>query len=218
MDGALLQERIYRGYGKAAQHIGLPCVHYRPQLALSPATGQGSRLPRTIEASFNAKDMAYGKASDYGKAVWYCLADGNRLKPSDYLARPDGNIFYIAGMQPLLPILAIECNRVVSVLRPMTQRAVGAQPYGGDTVATETALVDQFPASVLVATKSDRSLVNLPGDVRNPAWTVLLPILPGGVALRSEDIVTDDQSRRYVISSAELTDLGWRIGAVQAET
>ena len=218
MDGARLQERIYHGYGKAAQHIGLPCNHFRPTNALSPALSVGSLFQRRLEASFNAKDMAYGKANDYGKPVWYCVADGNRLNPGDYLQRPDGQIFYIAAMQPLLPIIAIDCNRIVSVLRPTTQSGVGSGPYGGDTLATETPLVTGFPASVLVATKADRNIVNLPGDVRTPAWTVLLPALPGGVYLRGEDVITDDQDRRYVISSAELTELGWRIGAVQQET
>jgi hypothetical protein len=36
--------------------------------------------------------------------------------------------------------------------------------------------------------------------------------------LRSSDIVTDDLARNYVISSAELTDLGWRCTIGQAQT
>ena len=217
MDGPTLQAKIYQGYAKAAQRLGLACSQYRPTSALSSAIAAGN-LVRTLQASFNAKDFAYGKAQDYGKATWYCLADGTQLAPSDYLVRPDGVPFFIAAQQPLLPILAVECNRVVNVLRPQQQAGVGAQGYGGDTVALETPLVTGFPASVLAGSKSDRALVNLPGDVRNPAWNVLLPELPGDVFLRIEDVITDDQAKRYVISSAELTELGWRINAVQAET
>jgi hypothetical protein len=69
-----------------------------------------------------------------------------------------------------------------------------------------------------VGQKSDKGPVDLPGDVRNPSWLILLPPLPGNVYLRSADVITDEQSRRYVISSAELTDLGWRISAMQVLT
>jgi hypothetical protein len=217
MDGTLLQQKIYFGYAQAAARIGLICNQYRPTSALSAAIASGT-LVQTLAASFNAKDFGYMKAQEYGKAVWYCIADGRQIAPSDYFQRPDGDIFFIADMQPLLPIVAIECNRTVSLFRPQQQSGVGGLGYGGDTVALQTPLVTQFPASVLMATKSDRSLVNLPGDVRNPAWTVLLPALPGAVEMRSEDVITDDQERRYVISGAELTELGWRISAVQAET
>lgn len=215
MDSATLNGLIYQGRAIAAQQIGLPCQLFRPLVATSPFTNQIT----TLNALFNAADETYTKPSLYGKAVWFADVDGRLTQPGDYLVRlSDNSNWFIAAMQPLLPIVVISCNRIVNVLRPQQQSGVGAVGYGGDTVATETPLVTQFPASILQATKSDRNLVNLPGDVRNPAWAVLLPALPGSVDLRSEDIITDDLARRYVISGAELTDLGWRISAVQAET
>lgn len=217
MDGVTLQGKIYAGYAKAALRLGLLCSQYRPTSALTPAIA-GGNLVRTLQASFNAEDFGYGKPNKYGKATWYCLADGALLRPSDYLVRPDGTPFFIAGMQPLLPIFAVECNRTIKVLRPQQQTGVGAQGYGGDTAANETLLVSQFPASILQGSRGEKSQVNLPGDVRNPWWAVLLPALPGGIYLRSEDIITDELNRRYVISSAESTDLGWRMSVIQVET
>lgn len=217
MDGATLQNRIYNGYAKAAARVGLPCGQYRPTSALTAAIAGGNLL-RTLTASFNALDFTYTKANLYGKALWYCLADGTQLQIGDYLVRPDGSALFIAAMQALLPILAVECNRTVKVFRPQQLSGVGAQGYGGDTVASETLLANQFPASILVGAKSDKGPVDLPGDVRNPSWLILLPPLPGAVYLRNADVITDEQSRRYVISSAELTDLGWRINATQVLT
>lgn len=217
MDGATLQSKVYAGYAKAALRVGLSCSHYRPLSATSAAIAVGNQIAN-LTASFNAEDMKYGRPNKYGKATWYCVADGTQLQRGDYLVQPSGSTFFIAGMQPLLPILAVECNRVVNLVRPQQLTGVGAQGYGGDTVAGETPLATQFPASILQGTKGEKNLVNLPGDVRTPWWAVLLPILPGNVALRSDDIITDDLARRYVISSAELTDLGWRITATQAET
>jgi len=162
--------------------------------------------------------MSYSKPNKYGKATWYCLADGSLLAVGDYLVQPDGSVFFIAGLQDLLPIFVVGCNRTVDVLRPQQLSGVGAVGYGGNTAATETSLVTQFAASILQGTKGEKSPVDLPGDVRIPWWAILLPVLPGGVALRTGDIINDDLARRYIISSAELTDLGWRITAMQAET
>lgn len=215
MDGPTLQARIYAGRGIAAAHIGLPCNQFRPLVATSPFTNQVG----VISVALNSADQTYLKPNLYGKAIWYADMDGRLTQPGDYLVRQnDGSNWFVAAQQQLLPIVVINCNRVINVLRPQQQSGVGAQGYGGDTVASETPLITGYPASVFVGTKTDRSLVNLPGDVRNPSWAVLLPVLPGGIYLRNEDVITDDQSRRYVISSAELSDLGWRIMAVQAET
>lgn len=214
MDAATIQARIYAGRGKAAEHIGLPCQVFRPSAEANPFTNQVATLP----VAFNAADQNYVKPNLYGKAIWFADFDASETQVGDYLVRVDGTTWFIAAQQPLLPIVVIACNRVVSVFRPQQQSGVGAQGYGGDTVAQETQIIAEYPASILVGTKTDRSLVNLPGDVRNPAWAILLPVLPDDTYLRNEDVVTDDQSRRYVISSAELTDMGWRINAMQAET
>jgi len=217
MDATKLQAKINGGYAKAAQRLGLSCGQYRPASATSAAIALGNLL-RSLPASFNAEDMSYSKPNKYGKATWYCLADGSLLAVGDYLVQPDGSAYFVAGLQLHLPIFVVGCNRVVNVLRPQGLTGVGAVGYGGNTDAAETALVTQYPASVLQGTKGDKSPTGLPGDTRVPWWIVLLPPIPGTPILRTGDIITDDLARRYAISSAELTDLGWRIVAMQQET
>ncbi|KVC81389.1 hypothetical protein [Burkholderia ubonensis] len=214
MDSATLQNRIYKGYGKAALRIGPIYSQYRPTSASNPIAS--GTLLGTLNASFNAMDMTYGRPNVYGKALWYALVDGTQTKIGDYLINA-AQTFFIAAMQQTLPILAVECNRTLNVLRPFQQSGVGATGYGGDTAAGETPLMTGWPASVLQGTKGEKNEVNLPGDVRNPWWQILLPAF-AGVTLRTADIITDDISRRYTISSAELTDLGWRCTAMQAQT
>lgn len=215
MDGARLQGLIYKGRGKAAKHIGLPCQQYRPTSTTNPL----SNPLAVINVAFNAADPTYTKPGLYGKPAWFADFDGRLSQVGDYLKRlSDGSFWFIAGQQQLLPIVVISCNRTVSAFRPQQQSGVGAQGYGGNTVATETPLILGYPASVLVGPRADKSMVGLPGDAKTPYWTILLPVLPGAVVLKGNDVITDDLDRRYVISSAELTDLGWRINAMQAET
>lgn len=214
MDGSRIQALIYKGYGKSAQYIGLPFAQYRPSGPLDPVSG--SPLNPALLASFNAEDMKYGKPNKYGKPTWYCLADGAQLQVFDYLTGPD-KVYYIAAMQPLLPILAVECNTTISVHRPQLQTEVGGvTDYEGTTAANEIILMTNFPASVLQGSKGEKGEVVLPGDVRNAWWIVMFPY--AGVMLRSGDIIYDAVGRRYIISSAELTDLGFRLTAIQGQT
>jgi hypothetical protein len=214
MDAALLQQKIYYGYGKAAQFIGPPYNLFRPTSALNP-TAQQNQIG-TLSASFNAQDMNYSKPNVYGKPLWYALLDGSVTQVGDYLIGCN-QTYFIAAMQTTLPILAVQCTNTLNVFRPQQQTAPGVNPYGGTVDENQTELMTAWPASVLQGTKGEKDGAVLPGDVRLPWWSILLPAWPG-VTLRSADIITDDINRRYIISSAEITDLGWRITAMQAQT
>lgn len=215
MDGNLLQAKIYAGYAKAAAKIGLIFSQYRPTSAVD-ALYATNKL-RTLPASFNAEDMGYSRPNKYGKATWYCLADGSLLARGDYLDG-NGSTYFVAAMQPLLPILVVECNRVVSIYRPQQQEGVGAVGYGGNTIDNQTAIVTNFPASILQGSKGEKNEVSLPGDTRSPWWIVLLPNIPGDAYLRTDDVLIDDFGRRFTLSSVEQTDLGWRITAAETGT
>lgn|SRR5574340_498371 len=215
MDGATLQRKLYAGYAKAAQRIGLPTDLYRPGTATNPLASINKL--RTLPASFNAEDMHYSKPNKYGHPTWWALLDGTLTRVGDYLKNDTDGTYFIAAQQTNLPILVVQCNRTLTVLRPQQQAGVGALGYGGDTDAGESALMTSWPASVLQGTKGEKEGAVLPGDVRSPWWAVLLPAF-AGVTLRSGDIIKDDLARRYIVSSAELTDLGWRMTAMQAQT
>ena len=198
----------------AAQRIGPVYSLYRPSSATNPVSQ--TTFLGSLNASFNAEDMTYGRPNKYGKPTWFCLVDGTVTQVGDYLINDD-KTFFIAAMQDTLPILAVDCNRTLNVKRPAQQTGAGAVGYGGNTAATETPLMTGWPGSVLQGTKGEKNEVNLPGDVRYPWWQILLPAFPG-VTLHTADTITDELSRRYVISSAELSDLGWRCTAMQALT
>ena len=211
MDGVKIQSVIYKGYAKASNIIGLPYNQYRPTTANNPLAAQ-NRIAN-IKVSLNAMDMKYGKPNLYGKALWYGIFDGTATQPGDYLTN-GSNTYFIAGQQPLLPIVVVECNRTASIFRPQVQSGSGIQPYGGNTASTQTALMTGWPCSILQGTKGEKSETGLPGDTRSSWWSILLPY--AGVQIKPDDVITDDIGLRYVISSPELTDLGWRITAMMA--
>lgn len=211
MNGTKLQAKIYIGYGKAAKRIGFDYQQFRATSVNNPLT---STALQTLPASFTT-NFSYAAPNKYGQATWLGLFDARTFAVGDFLVGHQGT-FFIAAMQDTLPIYCVQTNRVVSVLRVGMDAGVGLGGWAGDTPASEVTLMQGWPASVLQGTKGETNDVKLPGDVKTPWWAILMPAYPG-VVFRTSDIIRDELGRKYVISSAELTDMGWRITAMQAQ-
>jgi hypothetical protein len=211
MDGTKLQAKIYKGYGQAAKRIGFDYQQFRATSASNPLM---STALQTLPASFTT-NFNYSAPNKYGQATWLGLFDARTFQPGDFLVGHQGT-FFVAAMQDTLPIYCVQTNRVVSVLRVGMDPGVGLGGWAGDTPASEAPLMQGWPASVLQGTKGEANPANLPGDVRTPWWAILMPAWPG-IVLRTSDIIRDELGRKYVISSAELTDMGWRCTAMQVQ-
>lgn len=211
MDGATLQAKVYKGYGKAAQRIGYPYQQYRPN---SPNNPLLTTPIQTLFASFTT-NFIFNQPNKYGQATWLGIFDGSSVIPGDYFVG-HGGTYFIAAMQDTLPIYCVQCNRTLSMYRVSMDSAVGQVGYGGDTQQTEVMMMQNWPASVLQGTKGEQNEAKLPSDVRSPYWAILMPDYPG-IVFRTSDILKDELGRKYIISSAELTDMGWRLTAMQAQ-
>lgn len=214
MDGATINAKIYAGRAKAALRLGLDCRVYRPLTAAAP---MGNNVA-TLKASFNSGDNSYRNPNLPGDAIWYADLDGTQTRPGDYLVRvSDGQTYYIAAMQPLLPIVCVDCNASVQLSRQAAQSGVGTVGYGGmvdsasvAVLGTSGAPLTYWPASILMKGSGSYRGAGLPSGVRPGGWRMLLPpSVP--VPIIAGDIATDDRGRRFTVDGAELTDLGWRL-------
>ena len=204
-----LQDRIDKGLGAAARHIGHETDAFRPNGPTNPLAPENRYL--RLPAAFNDENLSFRRPIVYGRATWSGVFDRAYTQPGDYLAGPAGT-FFIAAQQSLLPALCILTNRTVTVTRPAAPVTAGVNAYGGLLSTTATTILTAWPASILFAGAGSPG--ELPGDGGTPTWTVLLPTTHR--PLYSADIITDDQGLSYVAGSTELTSLGWRIVAKQA--
>jgi hypothetical protein len=210
MDQAKLADRLGRANGIAARVLGAPHDLYRPGSAMNPLdlANRVLRLPAAFPP-----DLKFAKPAGYGTSLVMGVFDSSATQPGDYLAGPSGT-YFIASQRPLLPVLCVLANRTVSFGRPAAPASVGANAYGGVSVASASLLAANWPASVLSNSAGQQGL--LPSDATIPTWVILLPTMP--VSLRSADLVMDDLGRNFVVASAEQSALGWRITANQAAT
>lgn len=213
MDGEKLISNVYAGYGKAAKRIGFDYAVYRPSQSPSdPPLDNANLLLESLKVSPNQKGD-YKVPNSYGVAIWWSYHDGSETLVGDYLVGRMGT-FFIAAQQDLLPIMLVNCNRVVTITRPAPADGIGAVDYQGYTTDATDTLMTEWPASILQGREKDQNIV--PMDTKLPSWQILLPA-QAGVVLRTSDIITDDLGHRYGIGSAEQTDLGWRLTAIQLQ-
>lgn len=196
--------------------LGLPYEQYRPNGVNAPLSIGNllGTLNAWITPDANSKGVA---ANKYAKPTWYGMFDPTITLPGDYLT---GNLgtFFIASQNVPNPIQIVLCNHTVNLSRPAAMSGVGAIPgYGGDQRQNETKTASGWPCSMLQGTKGEVGGTKLPGDTKMPWFSVLLPATLG-VVLRNNDIITDENNFRYIISSTELSILGWRLTAMLATT
>jgi hypothetical protein len=217
MDGARVQDLISRGMGTAARMVGVRCDAYRPSGDADPLAPVNRFLQLT--AAFNAADPSFSRAQAYGRPVWYGVFDSAYTVPGDYLVECGGaRRWFVAAQAPLLPVVCVLTNRVVTFRRPAGPSASGINGYGGVQRTELVPLLINWPASVLAGGTGEREPAELPSDVRLGGYRVLLPAGPTArscpvaqAALRTDDLMSDDLGRNHIVSSAELTELGWRL-------
>jgi hypothetical protein len=214
MNPAELQDRVYRGLNAAARAVGAESDAYRPSGVAKPLAAENRFL--RLRAAFTARDGRFVHPNAYGDAIWYGVFDAAYTRSGDYLVQRDG-VWFIASQQRLLPVLCVLTNRIVSFWRPAAPSSTGVNTYGGVVTETNTALLTDWPASVLGVAGRGHSSADLPSDSSIAYWTVLMPATPG-VTLLQSDLMTDDLGRNAVLAAAELSDLGWRITVKQATT
>lgn len=215
MSLAAIQDRLARGMGRAAFAIGDRYALFRPQGPAGPL--RPGTLLLHLKVALHGAGRSWQQSPGYGDALWSAVLDTAYSQPGDYLQGPLGT-FFVAAQPPLLPTLCVITNRVLSVTRPDGALAFGVNGYGGVQQAEQMMLLQDWPASVLMARAGAHHGGELPGEPGPPTWTVLLPrsATPDGDTLRTGDLLSDSSGFAAVITTAEPNDLGWRINAAQA--
>lgn len=220
MDAATLQDRIYGGYAKAAQRIGYSFDIYRSASAINPV--DPSNKVGSLLAVFTPgkSGFPFTKTSDQKSALWNGLLDGRLTQPGDFLVNASHGTYFIAAQPDQMPILCMQCNHTISVVRSARQSGVGSQlGYAGDDRAHDVALGTGIPASIQFRREGQKGAVGLPGDGSRPTWDVFLPRLTmaGGAVITDRDYVVDEMARRYQVLADYVDGQGYYLRVERVE-
>lgn len=209
VDYALIQARVDYGYAKAASALGAPYQQYRASEPDNPtSTPLGSlNVWATTDAALKGTTPP-----QFGKPQWYAAVDRNGLAVGDYLVGQQGT-FFVSTLDYPSPVGLVFCNRIVSIARALDSLQLGANTQRfGTSIQTAEPFMTCWPASLLQLGSGSKMVstgMNLPSDSKVPGISVLLPVT--APQIRFNDLVTDDLGQRYLVSSVELSALGWRV-------
>jgi hypothetical protein len=193
----------------AARHIGDLADAFRPDGSDNPLEPQNRYL--RLPAFFQPARGGMNQTNQPGDPLWYGTFDTAYTRVGDYICT-QGQTYYIASQRPLLPVLCVETNRVISLSRPVAQTTVSMNSYGSYTAASAVCFLSQWPASVLTNNRTTRSEASLPTDVPTAFLNVLLPRI-AHIVITTGDILIDELGRNASVIATEETALGWRLMA-----
>ena len=207
MDPHIIEDHQHYALGRAARHIGDAADAYRPVSPLEPLS-VANRFLR-LQAAFLPASGGVRRNADYDDAGWHGIFDASYTRPGDYLTTSN-RTFFIAAQQQFLPILCILTNRIISIGRTPISTYAGVSSYSGSGSASTSPLATGWPASVRGIGGATAGLADLPTSQPALQVTVLLPSIPA-IHIASGDMVYDDLGRTIVVSTAEHSELGWRM-------
>lgn len=209
VDYNLIQNRLDRGYAKASAVLGPPYQQYRavgPNNPLATPMGAVDVWATTDAALKGTTPMQFGKAQ------WFGALERDNVQVGDYLVGQLGT-FFVASTDYPGPVGLVYCNRIIGIARALDALPQGASLQRfGTAIQTAQAFMSGWPASVLQlssGSKMGSTGLNLPSDAKLPGIAILLPATTP--MIQFNDVVTDDLGRRYMLASAELSTLGWRL-------
>ena len=205
--------QLGQAYGQIGAQLGTPYQQVRP---LDPLAPLAPAPMATLKIAFDVSaSLAFTTPAGFGKPIYFAGVDPAQVQVGDYLIGKLGTLF-VAGLEDGKPPLCPRCNATLAFYRP-TSSQPGADFYGGNDTGTGTVLMAGWPGSLLKGSKGERGDDPLPGDARLPWMEALLPAA-AGVTLRTDDLCIDDEGRRFIVSTVELSALGWRLEMMFAGT
>ena len=215
-----LQAGLTAAAAAFALAVGSPFSHYRPALATNPV--YLSNLIGTISAAMtvaSASQYNFARAPNAHDFQFYCLADEAQLQIGDVLQGAGAVNYFVGGLAPLGPPVAIRCNAALTFRRRTTfgrERGPGFNSYSGASFKNETETLTGVPACILLASagKSTRA-DGLPGDAPGPIkYEIYVSPLIDQTMISLDDAVIDDAGRRFIISGFEKNPVSLRLDTV----
>ena len=203
MDGAELQDRFSRGMGAAARALGMPNDLFRPDSADAPMLAE--RRVLRLYAAFDLGDPGYRRPRGYEHALRGTF-DADWTRVGDYMRGPRG-VLFIALLPPLQRPLCVLTNGLFDVLRAAGPGVPGLNAYGGVQEPGLVPVLRGWPGSILSGGGDKPGA--LPVDGGQSGWSVLLPPTPA--LILGSDLLRERDGRRFIVRSAERSDLGWRL-------
>lgn len=203
MDPWTIQDRISRGMGSAARVLGETYDLFRHRGPLRPMAPENRVMQ--LPVMFDGGDPGYRRPRGYERAL-RATFDSVAVQVGDYMRGPRG-VLFVAALPLMLRPLCVLTTAAFDVLRPQGAGFAGLNEYGGVSEDVLATMLTEWPAQMLTEGGSRQGV--LPAEGGKAGFSVLLPPTP--VAIQNSDLLQDQAGTRFLVRSAEHSELGWKL-------
>lgn len=243
LNSASLQALSAKFMAKGAAIAGQPYTVYRAN-GVTDLSNLAPLYTGKVLANMS-KDYNYNHAPAWDDLLWATIVDPTHLQIGDILV--GALTYYVASMDPFLPLSTVRCNGRVDILRENSQLdsqsgvpgvpdAMPSQPvttgpggkyFGANTEPVnagqpgvgEVTLGRGVPACLIANAGRATGSGQLPDDAPGPArWRIYVPAsVFGEGSVVNRDVVRDADGHRYYVSAAQWSEMGYRLETVRLE-
>lgn len=210
VSGALIQQKVNYGLGKAGNAAGFPYSWYRPSGA-GPVIVSGN-LMGSVTAYISTKANLSASPSEWSKADRFGAFDATNFLAGDYLVAAE--TFFVAEIVPMAAaVRLVLCNEIFTWSRLDT--ATPGPAFDPSGVLTPFA--SGWPGWIAASDRRSAGELHIPGAVEMPSAMINLPASIPGQILRGDELTTSDTlNLTWTVQSAVLSPNGWQITAIRA--
>ena len=220
-----------------AASLGRPYQVFRSS-GSNPLTTVPIATTKALFTVGSSAGFSLTKSLNYETFAFNGAFDETDIQIGDYLVG-QGETYFVADLPYLLPPVCVLCSDTITLTRPNSQRnTTGGQARGlpsqpGSTgtyrgLSSTRAVMgpgeavqrENVPAALVGTTGRATGTGELPSDAPGPSrWRVYLPpsAFPNG-SVETRDILTDQFGRRFQVSVAYFSALGYRAETVELES
>ncbi len=203
MDPWTIQDRMCRGMGSAARVLGETYDLFRHRGPWRPMAPENRIMQ--LPVMFDGGDPGYRRPRGYERAL-RATFDSIAVKVGDYMRGPRG-VLFVAALPSMLRPLCVLTTVAFDVLRPGGAATAGLNEYGGVSEDVLATVLTGWPGQMLAGGGSRPGV--LPAEGGQAGFSVLLPPTP--VAIQGSDLLQDEVGQRFLVRSAEASELGWKL-------
>lgn len=207
MNGALLQQKIAYGLGRAATYTGTSHTQYRPTGYINPISAGYSlgTLSAGFTLSTGMRPRGWPAQVKADQLFWQAIAPVASLQIGDYLVGV--NTYCIVGLDNLVIPIALRCTQSITFSRPSSTVPTGLQNYSSMATQAPVVYAQNVPCAINMKKQTGKAEVGLPGDAALRAFYEAEFYLPDGF-VQHRDIAVDSNGIRYQVVSVSSGLLG----------
>lgn len=214
----LIDQKVAKGYAKAAQRTGSATTVYRASTPMAPmaATPFMSGL---MAAFAKETSLTFLASLPWDGPVLTGMFDPTGLDVGDILRNtvttvdgdPLTSTYFIIRRDPFRPpIVALTTNvgNFYDTSQPAEWGESGVRPPSGPSKMQDVLIASQWPIAVVMSAKGTATDAKLPTDTRQATYKVLCPAIPGADIQHGKRLLLENGTPLR-IEGAHISPFGW---------